>query len=227
MHLHIDKNLVLESNCRFEDSDFVIVGYPFDSTSSYRPGSRFAPLEIRREFLEMEEHHKGSSCGKFDFGIYDLGNISVVHGNATETNKRLKETLANALQERKNFVPVVIGGEHTLTFPAVDALKGALGELQVVSFDAHPDMNDHYLGEKISHATVMRRIHELGVDVYNHGARSYDKESKEYFEKNCKPLSKVKNRKTYISIDMDVLDPAIAPGVSTPEAGGAFLHRTV
>ena len=220
MDFYTDKNLILDSNCGFKDAEFGLFGVPFDSTCSYRPGCRFGPLAIRKELLELDKPES-----YFKKKIYDLGNVSVVHGNLQETNRRVEETLSQALKENSKFIPIVLGGEHSVSYPAIKALKERYPNLQVAHFDAHPDLMDDYLGEKWSHATVMRRVHELGVPVVQFGVRAGSDEEKEFAKKLPKKLDPKKP--TYISIDIDVLEPGHCPGVGTPSPGGLIIQEVL
>jgi agmatinase len=232
MDLHLDKNLILESNCEFKDAEFAILGVPFDSTSSYRPGSRFAPLQIRKELLELTNPDEF-----FSKRLFDLGNVSVVHGNLEETNRRVEETLRKALEINPGVVVITLGGEHSISYSPIKVLAGRHKDLQIAHFDAHADLMDDYLGEKWSHATVMRRAqelqkpmgdadsikkaHDMGIDIVQFGVRVLDESEKEIHKSLKKSLDP--KRPTYISIDMDVLEPGLYPGVETPEPGGLTL----
>lgn len=230
MDFYLDKNLILESNCDFKGTEFGILGVPFDSTSSYRPGSRFGPLWIRKELLEITKPE-----AYFKKKVFDLGNISVVHGNLQETNRMVEETLQQAFKENPNFVLIALGGEHSISYSPIKVLAEKHKNLQVAHFDAHADLMDDYLGEKWSHATVMKRAHDLGakpirgadsikkaydmgIDIVQFGVRVVDESEKELRKKLKKKLDP--KRPTYISIDMDVLEPGLYPGVETPEPGG-------
>jgi len=216
MDFYLDKNLILESNCRFKEAQFGIIGVPFDSTSSYRPGSRFGPLWIRKELLELSKPEK-----YFKKKIFDLGNVNTVPGNLEETNRRIEETLQKAFKENPNFVPITLGGEHAISYSPIKVLAERHKDLQVAHFDAHPDLMDDYLGEKWSHATVMKRVYDLGVDIVQFGVRVAEESEEEIMKKLPKKLDP--HKPTYISIDMDVLEPRTAPGVGTPEPDGMTI----
>lgn len=212
----MDKNLILESHCNLEDAEFLVLGVPFDSTTTYRPGTRFGPLWIRKELLELEKPEEF-----FRRRIVDVGNLVPVPGNLRETNSRLEEVLSAAIQRNPKSKPVILGGEHSLSYPAIKVLKSMHPNLQVLHFDAHPDLMDTYLGEKWSHATVMRRIYELGVRIVQVGVRVVEESEKKLYKKLPRKLS---NDPVYISIDMDVFDPSLCPGVGNPEPGGLSLE---
>lgn len=219
MDFYLDKNLILDSNCDFKGAEFGIIGVPFDSTCSYRPGCRFGPLAIRREFLELE---KPDSF--FRRRVYDLGNVNVVHGNLQETNRRVEETLQKALKENPDVIPITLGGEHSVSYSPIKVLKETHDDLQIAHLDAHPDLMEDYLGEKWSHATVMKRVHELGADIVQFGVRTGTDEEKALQKRLKRELG---DEPTYISTDMDVLEPGHCPGVGTPAPGGMTIQEVL
>jgi agmatinase len=220
----------------FEKADYVVLGFPFDRTSTYRAGSALAPSAIREASNNIETYSLRSNIDVEDIAICDVGNLDVVD-NVEETLKRLKQVLKDIHQTGK--MPFVIGGEHTLTYAAVRALGN---DVAIVDFDAHLDLRDEYMGEKMSHTTFMRRlaeeigpekIIEVGTRAVSKDELKYAKEtgitfltshdirkkgSAEISEKINSKLDEYENK--YVTIDIDVLDPAYAPGVGNPEAEG-------
>jgi len=224
----------------FEESDYVILGVPFDATGTYRTGARFAPLAIREASLNIETYSFRSGVDIEDLKIHDLGDLHVA-GEVVETLKRLEKVAGELLETRK--LPVFIGGEHTITLGIMRAVgKNAA----IVSFDAHLDLRDEYLDVATSHTTFMRRIHEQisPVRMIEIGTRAVCREELEYAKKSGihfitshhiftdgveKTLNAIKKQlanveKTYLTIDMDVLDPAFAPGVQNPEPDGLTIN---
>jgi agmatinase len=219
-----------------EDSKYVIVGVPYDYTSSYRAGSRFAPRAIREASLNIETYSFETGINVEDVPLHDVGDLHVVD-DATDTLSRLERVVRDILSADK--MPICVGGEHTITLGAVRSLPKDMG---IVSFDAHGDLRDEYGGGKISHATVLRRITELvGTDrVCVCGIRAMCREEVEFIRREkilCvtpKDIRKIgmektrnqlesfldKFRHTYLTIDSDVLDPAFCPGVANPEFNG-------
>ena len=220
----------------YEESMYVVLGVPFDATSTYRVGARFAPLAIREASLNIETYSFRTGVDVEDLKIHDLGDLHVA-GEAKETLKRLEKVAKELLAAKK--LPVFIGGEHTITL----GIMRAVGKnTAIISFDAHLDLRDEYMGMTVSHTTFMRRIHEqmCPTQIVEIGTRAVCKEELEYAEKARvnfitahqirkngveKTLDKVKklladSQKTYLTIDMDVLDPAFAPGVQNPEPDG-------
>lgn len=224
----------------FEESDYVILGVPFDATGTYRTGARFAPLALREASLNIETYSFRSGVDIEDLKIHDLGDLHVA-GEVEETLKRLEKVAGELLETRK--LPVFIGGEHTITLGSMRAVgKNAA----IVSFDAHLDLRNEYLDVATSHTTFMRRIHEQihPTRIIEIGTRAVCREELEYARKSDihfitshqiltdgveKTLRTIKKqlaniKKTYLTIDMDVLDPAFAPGVQNPEPDGLTIN---
>uniref|UniRef100_A0A7C3ISJ4 Agmatinase n=1 Tax=Candidatus Methanomethylicus mesodigestus TaxID=1867258 RepID=A0A7C3ISJ4_9CREN len=223
-------------NRDFSGSEFVLIGVPFDGTSSYRPGSRFAPNAIREASSNIETWSWRTGIDLEEVKIHDLGDLAVVHGDASETIRRVGETVEDIVSAKK--LPIVVGGEHLISLGVSKAIKDAT----IISFDAHFDLREEYLSNKLSHACVMRRISEQGGQgkIIFCGVRAtYRDEVNFVKEKKIPYLSALdvlrndvhqtsswlrKNlegaRRVYISIDADVLDPAYAPGIGNPEPEG-------
>lgn len=224
----------------FEEADYVIVGVPFDVTSTFRGGARFAPSAIREASLHMETYSFRSSIDVEDLKLHDLGDLHV-SSRVDETLKRLELVVRDLLDAEKT--PVIIGGEHTVTFGTTRAVGK---NTALVSFDAHLDLRNEYLGRTISHTTFMRRIHEeiRPERILELGTRAVCKEELDYAEKSdirfltahkirrdgaektAKTIEKVLAgcKDIYLTIDMDVLDPAFAPAVQNPEPDGLDTH---
>lgn len=223
---------------------FKIVGVPFDSTASYRPGQRFAPRAIREASLNIEGNAYAIDGDIDEVPLVDLGDVSPVHGDPSATVERVAAVVKEIASE--GAIPVTVGGEHTVTLGAVKGLVRAGIRPCMLVLDAHFDLRDEYLGLRVSHATVMRRIlEEASVRLFYVGVRAYDKgeiglaseahniEFVTSWNYNIlgaanaavKARSHLSEcRHIYLSIDMDVYDPAFAPGVGNPEPGGLSPH---
>lgn len=219
-----------------EEAHYVIVGVPFDHTSTYRAGSRFAPRAIREASLNIETFSLRTGIDIEHVSMCDSGDLHIVD-DAAETLRRLSLVTKDILAGQK--MPVSIGGEHTITLGTVRSLPKSVG---IVSLDAHGDLRDEYGGGKLSHATVLRRISEIvGTDgVFVCGVRALCKEEVEFIQKEkiqhltpwemreigiSKAVQRIaefsrKFANVYLTIDTDVLDPAFAPGVANPEFDG-------
>jgi agmatinase len=212
------------NNYGLSSAEVVFLGVPFDGTSTGRIGSREAPNAIRAASYSLEPFSSLNGRKLEDLKIIDYGNLITVPGDTDRTLKRLEDTVKDI---REKF-PVIVGGEHIITLPVVKALLKEHPKLNVLQFDAHMDLKNEYLGSKYSHVTVMRRISELlgKGRVIQVGARSFDPDEKEFAKRNTvlKSPENLLNYRikgpVYVSIDMDVFDPAVAPGVSTPAPGG-------
>lgn len=219
----------LGSRGSYEEARIVFFGVPFDQTSC-RPGARFGPSQIRdaSEVLEEFSLLRGKSLCEIPF--YDLGDLELPQSDLSTSLKIIEDTTSKILSDGK--IPAAIGGEHLISYPIVKVLKQKFNDLIVFDLDAHLDLRDSYSGMKYSHATVMCRIMEVigPENLYQFGIRSGDKEELDYIQSgHLLPLSKKgfeevlsrsHTRPVYITIDIDVVDPAFAPGVGTPEPGG-------
>jgi len=202
-------------------------GVPFDGTSSYRAGARFAPSSIREASYSIETYSPYQDASLDEFKFCDVGNIELPIGN---TEKSLG-MIYDFVKENSSKLFLSIGGEHLITYPIIKALKEKNNnELVVLVFDAHTDLRNDYLGVKFSHATVMRRVLELGnISLVSIGVRAGTKEEFEYIKKlnalysiaDVEKINELTKGKTlYISVDMDVFEPGYVPGVGNPEPGG-------
>ncbi len=225
----------------FADADYVIIGVPFDITSTFRSGSRFAPLAIREASLNIEAYSFRAGMDLEELKLHDAGDLHMT-GDVEETLRRLSLVASEVLNSGKT--PAFLGGEHTLSLGTV---RGIDKNLAVLSFDAHLDLRDEYVGQSVCHATVMRRISEVIkpsvlVEV---GTRAVCKEEVEYAEDQgiahitphrimqigVEETAREINAhltgcdRVYLTVDMDVLDPAFAPAVQNPEPEG--LSTTV
>ncbi len=216
----------------FEDADIVIFGAPFDSTTSYRPGTRFASRTMRAESFGLETYSPYLDRDIGDVKVFDGGDLELPFGNTIKALAMIKSATKRILDSRK--LPCMIGGEHLVTLGAVEEAFEKYPDLHVIQFDAHTDLRDEYLGEKLSHATVMRRVWDLLGDgrISQFGIRSGERSefnwAKEHtnlnkfnFEGLEETIAALKDRPVYFTLDLDVLDPSIFPGTGTPEAGGA------
>jgi agmatinase len=220
------------ANSSLSDAQVLVLGLPYDRTSSFIPGSRFGPQYIRQCTENIEDYSPYQDKSLDDHRICDLGDIQFY---GEDWLVQIEDEVAKIADEEA--LPIFLGGEHTITPPVVRTLERKHGTFSLVQFDAHCDLRDEYLGEKNCHATAMRRsIDTLGADnVHQFGIRSGTREEFE-FGKNLhrfevlKPLSRVVNQikePIYISIDIDVLDPSAMPAVSTPEPGGISYRELV
>ncbi len=220
----------------FEDADVVIFGAPFDSTTSFRPGTRFASKVMRLESDGIETYSPYQDRDLEDINVFDGGDLELPFGNTKLAMQQIEDYTKEVIKAGKK--PLMIGGEHLVTYGTMKAISEHYDDVCVLHFDAHADLREDYLGEPLSHATVIRRVTEMvkPENVYQLGIRSGTREEFEYGKKNTNfcPLNldridefveKLQGKKVYLTIDLDVLDPSIFAGTGTPEAGGATFNE--
>ena len=221
------------------ENSYGIIGVPFDSTTSYHSGSRLGSIVVREASFGFEKFNTVFNK-ELTSTFYDFGDVNVVHGNCEKTCAIVEDTVRELLDLK--IKPIIIGGEHSVSLGAIKALYDEYGKLTVVHLDAHRDLAFEFIGEKYSHATVMRRVHEFGASLVQIGIRSSSKEEDD-FVKSTYNVQTFKNKDVhkhmdaieyyltnidepiYISIDMDVFDPTIAPSVGNPTPGGLYVSE--
>ncbi|MEM3730643.1 MAG: agmatinase [Candidatus Bathyarchaeia archaeon] len=223
----------------FDKANYIVLGVPFDVTSTYRTGARFAPNAIRQASLNIETYSFRTGLDVEDLKLHDLGDLHVLT-DTEKTLERIALVIKDILDAGKT--PVTIGGEHTITFGVMKGLEAKASKTALVSFDAHLDLRNEFMGLKLSHTTFMRRISEQlkPAKIIEFGTRAVCKEEltfakkadieffttqqirKEGIGKTAKKLSEklAAYKNIYLSVDMDVLDPAYAPAVQNPEPDG-------
>lgn len=219
----------------YERARVVFMGVPLDVTSSYRSGTRFGPARIREASMNLETYLMSADLDIFErLGVADVGDLVISSTDLAATGECIERAVQKFRDDGK--VPALLGGEHTLTYFASRALKGVF----IVQLDAHRDLRDEYMGDKLCHATVMRRVLDdlPPKRLLQVGVRSCSKEEAEFARSaglraygveqvlgnSGKVVADIRRRvgkaPVYLTIDLDVLDPAFAPGVATPEPGG-------
>ena len=235
----LNKNVETFLACdkEYNEAKIVLFGAPFDSTTSFRPGTRFASKVMRSESFGIETYSPYQDKDlETDTKVFDAGDLELPFGNTERVLREIEEFTTGILVDEK--IPLMIGGEHLVTLGAVRAVSKKYPDLHVLHFDAHTDLREDYLGEKLSHATVIRRVWELVGDgkIYQFGIRSGEKHEftfaaeHNYINKfNLNGLEdvvqKLQGKPVYFTLDLDVLDPSIFPGTGTPEAGGVSFSE--
>ncbi|PKE17363.1 agmatinase [Macrococcoides caseolyticum] len=226
-----NKHVYMSCESSFEEATTVIYGAPFDGTVSNRPGTRFAADAIRSESYGLETYSPYLNKDLEDVRIMDSGDVDITIGNKVKVLEELEDTARTILNADK--LPFMIGGEHLVTLGPMRAVLEKYPDAMLVQLDAHTDLRDDYMGEPLSHATVVRRIHDLIGDnrIYQYGIRSGTKEEFDWSDTHT-VLEKfsidtlkdlpgiIGNTPVYVTIDLDCLDPSIFPGTGTPEPGG-------
>lgn len=231
MERNVETFLGCDSN--YAQARMVLYGAPFDSTTSFRPGTRFGPSAIRHESFGIETYSPYQDKDLTDYAVFDSGDMELCFGSADLALQDITERAQTILQDGK--FPLLLGGEHLVTLGAVRAVAKRYPNLHIIHFDAHADLRDDYLGAKLSHACVLRRCHELVGDGHIHQfcIRSGDREEflfanahtdmhKFDFSGLPELVEQLESRQVpiYFTIDLDCLDPSCFPGTGTPEAGG-------
>ncbi len=231
--LYLSKSPLIISPSEDNDPAAIVYGIPFDSTHSYKPGTRFGPDAIRDAFNNIEIFHPQFQIDLASVNIQDLGNIH--HTVNVEEMTEMVNKLTGELIKKDKLL-IILGGEHSLTYGTYTAFPKDTG---YIVFDAHFDLRSEYAGVKLSHAAYLRRVVEKNgaENIIHVGARSFVGEELAFLkEHKIKTITEKEIRdgkgpklvndmlstfkKTYVSVDLDVLDPAFAPGVGNPEAVG-------
>ncbi len=219
-----------DAHSSYDDADFVIIGCPFDRTSSFRSGARFAPNRIREASYNFETYLFEHGVDLCELGIHDCGNLGEF-ATAQDMGDGLRPEMERIVNDGK--FPILMGGEHSITVPAVKAFK----DIAVVSIDAHLDSREEYLGDPLSHACVSRRISEYTGEnnIVVVGVRSVSAEERDSPVRNvdaftikehgvlsgCREaLDSIDRERIYLTLDMDGIDPAYAPATGNPEPFG-------
>ncbi|MEV0673494.1 agmatinase [Mycobacterium sp. NPDC050441] len=234
------------------DYDIAVVGVPFDTGVTYRPGARFGPAAIRQASRLLKPYHPALDVSPFaQAQVVDAGDIAANPFDIEAAVEQVREGIAELLTTPRQRV-VVLGGDHTIALPALQAMHAVHGPVALVHFDAHLDTWDTYFGAPCTHGTPFRRASEQGLIVKGHSAHVgirgslYDRadllddESLGFTVVHCRDIDRigvdgvierirdrVGDHPVYVSIDIDVLDPAFAPGTGTPEIGGMTSRELV
>ena len=217
----------------YEESKIVLFGAPFDSTTSFRPGARFGSSAIRHESFGIETYSPYQDKDLTDLKVFDCGDLELCFGSPEDALKDIEEQARKIVNDGK--LPIMLGGEHLVTFAAVKAVFEKYPKMHIIHFDAHADLRDDYLGAKLSHACVVRRCYELLGDgkIHQFCIRSGDREEFRFADEHTdmhkfsfdglkELVEELVSDKipVYFTIDMDCLDPSVFCGTGTPEAGG-------
>ena len=216
----------------YDDARIVLFGAPFDSTTSFRPGTRFAPHAIRSESFGLETYSPWLDRDLEDISVFDSGDIELCIGSADKALDQISERTATILKDGK--IPFMIGGEHLVTLGAFREVFKKYPDIHIIHFDAHTDLRDDYLDVKLSHACVIRRCHDLVGDgrIHQFGIRSGERAEWRWarqghtdlhpfsFDGLAETVKGLGSTPVYFTIDLDVMDPSVFPGTGTPEYGG-------
>lgn len=224
-------------DANYKDARIVLFGAPFDSTTSFRPGTRFAPHAIRSESFGLETYSPWLDRDLEDISVFDSGDIELCIGSAEKALTQISRRTATILKDGK--IPFMIGGEHLVTLGAFREVLKKYPNVHIIHFDAHTDLRDEYLDVKLSHACVIRRCHDLVGDgrIHQFGIRSGERVEFRWAESGHTDLHKFSfnglaetvkglgETPVYFTIDLDVMDPSVFPGTGTPEYGGVTFMQ--
>lgn len=234
----MDKNIqtFLACDAEYQDADVVLFGAPFDGTTSFRPGTRFGPSAIRSDSFGIETY--SPYCGRdlTECQVFDSGDIELPFGNTERVLAMIEDHAKNILKADKKFV--MLGGEHLVTLGTVRALMPLYPDLHIIHLDAHTDLRTEYLGEPLSHSTVMYQVWKLTGDgrIHQFGIRSGEKYEFAFAAQHTRlhkfdldgfaeTVELLKDKPVYFSLDLDILDPSVFWGTGTPEAGGVTFKE--
>jgi agmatinase len=228
-----------EDSNEFVGDSLNIIGFCYDGSTSFRPGTRFGPDAIRDVAIGMEDYSPYQDDDLNNYSIYDLGNLSFHPSRRDLSHEHFEELVKNKNLKKENIKILTLGGEHSISFTPVKKYLADYDNLAVLHLDAHTDLRDGYLGDHHSHASVIRRIYDLfgpKHELIQYGIRSGLKEEftfmkekktlKTSLEEICASLEAIPaDRPIYMTLDLDFFDPAYMPGTGTPEAGGETFHN--
>ena len=223
----------------YNDAGIVLFGAPFDSTTSFRPGTRFAPHAIRSESFGLETYSPWLDRDLEDISVFDSGDIELCIGSSEKALEQISERAATILADGK--IPFMIGGEHLVTLGSFREVFKKYPDVHVIHFDAHTDLRDDYLDVKLSHACVLRRCHDLVGDgrIHQFGIRSGERAEWRWarqghtdlhpfnFDGLARVVEGLGSVPVYFTIDLDVMDPSVFPGTGTPEYGGVSFMQLI
>ena len=214
----------------------VLLGAPYDCTTSNRPGARFGPRAMRAESWGLETYSPYQDKDLEDIAVFDAGDIELPFGDSGRALAMIEEHSQTVLRDGKRLL--LLGGEHLVTLGAVRAAARQYPDLHIIHFDAHADLRDDYLGVSLSHACVIRRCWDILGDgrIFQFGIRSGERAEFEWstgrtslqkfgFDGLEQTVASIADKPIYLTIDLDVLDPGAFPGTGTPEAGGVSFSE--
>jgi agmatinase len=236
MKLQFIEQTFISANASFEESKIVILGCPYDGSASFRSGARFGPSEIRKASWGIETYSPYFQKDLSQFSIHDMGDLELPQGEKKGSLGLIREAIRRILSKKK--FPILLGGDHLITLPIVEEVLKVYPSLHLLQIDAHADLREDYLGDTLSHSTVMKRVVDLVGEgrLFQVGIRSGIEEEFRLARRmksivsmdqgSLKSMMKrLRNKPVYFSLDLDVIDPSLLPGVGTPEPGGLTFLR--
>ena len=238
MKLPLIETNYISANTSFEKSKAVILGCPYDGSASFRPGARFGPSAIRRASWGIETFSPYFQRDLTQFPIHDMGDLELPLGEKKISLGLIRKALGQMLSKRK--FPILLGGDHLITLPIIEEILPIYPRVHLIQIDAHTDLREEYLGESLSHSTVMRkvvdhlgegRLFQIGVRSGTEDEFKLARKMKSIVSLDSRSLSsmikRLRNQPVYITLDLDVMDPSLLPGVGTPEPGGFTFQEII
>ncbi len=238
MKLPLIETNYISGNASFEKGKSVILGCPYDGSASFRPGARFGPSAIRKASWGIETFSPYFQRDLNQYSIHDMGDLELPLGEKKTSLDLIRKALSKIISAKK--FPILLGGDHLITLPIIEEILKIYPGLHLIHIDAHTDLREDYLGESLSHSTVMRKIVDhLGERRLSQiGIRSGAEEEFKLAKKMKSVVSfdsgslgsmikRLRNRPVYISLDLDVMDPGLLPGVGAPEPGGLTFQEFI
>lgn len=218
-----------------------LVGFCFDGTTSFRPGSRFGPDAIRDASFGIETYSPYLDQDIEDFQIIDCGNLPIYPSKWMLTNDYFHGQTKDLKLKKDNIKILTLGGEHSVSYGPIRLCLENYKDLVLIHLDAHTDLRDGYLEEKFSHASIIKRVFDHMDDkneLIQYGIRSGTKEEFQFMHKHNTLATSLEEliqridaidskRPIYLTLDLDFFDPAYLPGTGTPEAGGENFHSFI
>jgi len=228
----LDRNW-MGQNPDYNSADIIMLGLPFDGTVSYRPGSRFAPEQIRLASWGLEEYSPKFDKFLEDVNFHDAGDLEFPLGNTYKSLDIIRQNVEDIYNDGKKVFG--IGGEHLVTLPEIEAVAKFHKDLAIIHFDAHTDLREEYIGEEMSHSAVIRHSSKIvgAENIRQIGIRSGMKEEWAFMKEHntlahkYSDLDALKDKKIFVTVDLDVLDTSIMPGTGTPEVGGMQFNELI
>jgi agmatinase len=238
MKLPFIETSYISANASFEESNGVILGCPYDGSASFRPGARFGPSAIRRASWGIETFSPYLRRDLTQCSIHDMGDLELPLGEKKISLGLIRKAFAHIFSKKK--FPILLGGDHLITLPIIEEILPIYPHLHLIQIDAHTDLREDYLGEALSHSTVMRkvidhlgegRLFQIGVRSGTEDEFKLARRMKSIFSLDSSSLSsmikRLRNKPVYITLDLDVMDPSLLPGVGTPEPGGFTFQEII
>ncbi len=238
MKISFIETTYLSAKATFEEAEVILLGCPYDGSATFRPGARFGPSAIRKASWGIETYSPYFHKDLESLSIHDMGDLELPLGEKRLSFTLIQRAIQRILSSRKT--PVLLGGDHLITLPVLKEVLKVYPDLHLIHLDAHADLREEYLGERLSHSTVMKRIadHLKKGRLLQIGIRSGTEEELKLARKmrSIVPLEmgalrslekRLRGKPVYLSLDLDLFDPSLLPGVGTPEPGGITFQQFI